>query len=54
VNVGGTLAVLHAIDRANVRQIIFSSSATVYGEPVYQPYDEAHPLAPHPFTGAPR
>ena len=26
--------------------IIFSSSATVYGEPQYLPYDEVHPLAP--------
>ena len=24
--------------------IIFSSSATVYGEPQYLPYDESHPL----------
>jgi UDP-glucose 4-epimerase len=46
VNVGGTLTLLHAMDRAGCRKIIFSSSATVYGEPVYLPYDEAHPTAP--------
>ena len=51
VNVAGTLALLHAMDRAGVTRIIFSSSATVYGEPVYQPYDEAHPTAPTSVYG---
>lgn len=51
VNVNGTLALLHAMDRAGCRRIIFSSSATVYGEPVYLPYDEAHPLAPTSVYG---
>jgi len=51
VNVAGTLALLHAMDRAGVRKLIFSSSATVYGEPVYQPYDEAHPLRPTSVYG---
>ena len=32
-NVGGTLALLRAMGRAGVKSIIFSSSATVYGEP---------------------
>ena len=51
VNVGGTLALLHAMDRAGCKQIIFSSSATVYGEPVYLPYDEDHPTAPTSVYG---
>ena len=51
VNVNGTLALLHAMDRSGCRRIIFSSSATVYGEPVYLPYDEAHPLAPTSVYG---
>lgn len=46
VNVNGTLALLHAMDRHGCRRIIFSSSATVYGEPIYLPYDEVHPLNP--------
>tara|TARA_B110000977_G_scaffold200873_1_gene292980 strand:+ start:3288 stop:4307 length:1020 start_codon:yes stop_codon:yes gene_type:complete len=46
VNVNGTLALLHAMDRHGCRRIIFSSSATVYGEPIYLPYDEMHPLNP--------
>ena len=41
VNVAGTLALLHAMDRAGCKKIIFSSSATVYGDPVYLPYDAA-------------
>ena len=30
----------------NVTKFIFSSSATVYGEPVYLPIDEKHPTEP--------
>ena len=51
VNVAGTLNLLGAMDRAGVTRVIFSSSATVYGEPVYQPYDEAHPLNPTSVYG---
>lgn len=45
-NVNGTLALLRAMDAVGCRRIIFSSSATVYGDPQYLPYDEAHPCAP--------
>ena len=51
VNLRGTLAVLRAMEDAACRRIIFSSSATVYGEPVYLPYDEAHPLNPTSVYG---
>lgn len=51
VNIGGTLALLHAMDRAGCRRMIFSSSATVYGEPQYLPYDEAHPTNPMSVYG---
>lgn len=51
VNVGGTLALLHAMERAGCKRLIFSSSATVYGEPVYLPYDEAHPTNPTSVYG---
>jgi UDP-glucose 4-epimerase len=51
VNVRGTLQLLAAMDRANVQRVIFSSSATVYGEPVYLPYDEAHPTNPTSVYG---
>ena len=46
VNVGGTAVLLAAMQRAKCNNIVFSSSATVYGAPVYLPYDEAHPTAP--------
>ncbi|WZB62590.1 UDP-glucose 4-epimerase GalE [Achromobacter xylosoxidans] len=45
-NVGGTLALLECMDEAGVRDIVFSSSATVYGEPVSLPYTEEHRIAP--------
>lgn len=51
VNVAGTLALLHAMDRADCKKIIFSSSATVYGDPIYLPYDEAHPTNPTSVYG---
>ena len=51
VNVGGTLALLNAMERAGCKRLIFSSSATVYGEPVYLPYDEAHPTNPTSVYG---
>lgn len=51
VNVTGTLCLLAAMDRVGCTRIIFSSSATVYGEPVYLPYDEAHPTAPASVYG---
>ncbi|NJS13261.1 MAG: UDP-glucose 4-epimerase GalE [Sphingopyxis sp.] len=45
-NVAGSARLLAAMDRAGCRRIVFSSSATVYGEPLYLPFDEAHPIAP--------
>jgi UDP-glucose 4-epimerase len=46
VNVGGTAVLLGAMERARCNNIVFSSSATVYGEPQYLPCDEDHPLHP--------
>ena len=43
-NVGSTLALLQAMSRANVRRIVFSSSATVYGDPAQVPITEASQL----------
>ena len=42
-NVGGTLTLLEAMEAEGVRTIVFSSSATVYGEPQRLPIDEKHP-----------
>jgi UDP-glucose 4-epimerase len=43
-NIGSTLALLQAMDRADVRRIVFSSSATVYGDPEQVPITETSPL----------
>ena len=49
-NVSGTLSLLQAMDRVNVRRIVFSSSATVYGDPAVVPIPETAPLtATNPY-----
>jgi UDP-glucose 4-epimerase len=45
-NVGGTLVLLAAMEKHGVHRIVFSSSATVYGEPEKLPIPESHPLRP--------
>ncbi|HWI37843.1 MAG TPA: UDP-glucose 4-epimerase GalE [Burkholderiales bacterium] len=45
-NVGGSVALLAAMERCGVAKIVFSSSATVYGEPERLPFTEDHPLRP--------
>ncbi len=45
-NVTGTIALLNAMDAVGCRNIVFSSSATVYGDPEYLPYDEQHRCKP--------
>ena len=45
-NVGSTLALLKTMDLFNVRKIVFSSSATVYGEPKVLPISENSALQP--------
>lgn len=49
-NVTGTQCLLRAMQLTQVRQLVFSSSATVYGEPRYLPLDEQHPTrATNPY-----
>ncbi|WP_120290494.1 UDP-glucose 4-epimerase GalE [Tardiphaga sp. 71_E8_N1_1] len=45
-NVVGTLRLAQAMQQTGVRNIVFSSSATVYGEPDVLPLREDHKLAP--------
>jgi UDP-glucose 4-epimerase len=45
-NVAGSIALLSAMANRGVRQMVFSSSATVYGEPERLPLTEDHPLRP--------
>jgi len=46
VNVQGTINVLEAAKKNNVKKVIFSSSAAVYGEPKEFPISEEHPTNP--------
>ena len=49
-NVQGSISVLEAMQAANVKTLVFSSSATVYGDPQYLPIDEEHPTrATNPY-----
>ena len=41
-NIGGTISLLKAMEAVHVGTLVFSSSATVYGEPQYLPLDEEH------------
>ena len=50
-NITGCVNLMNAIVENNVRKIIFSSSAAVYGEPEYSPVDEKHPTDPQNFYG---
>lgn len=44
-NVVGTLRLLDAMGECGVKTLVFSSSATVYGDPQQLPIPEAHPLS---------
>lgn len=44
-NVAGTVSLLQAMRRAGVRTLVFSSSATVYGDPAQLPIREDFPLS---------
>lgn len=50
-NVLGTINILETCYKHNVKKIIFASSAAVYGDPVYLPIDEEHPVKPTSFYG---
>ncbi len=44
-NVSSTVSMLETMARTSVNSIVFSSSATVYGDPQYLPIDEQHPIS---------
>ena len=44
-NVTGTISLLKAMQNTNTKNLVFSSSATVYGDPQYLPLDESHPTS---------
>ena len=45
-NVLGSKNLIECIKAKRIKKIIFSSSATVYGKPLYLPIDETHPRQP--------
>ncbi|XP_048358105.1 UDP-glucose 4-epimerase isoform X2 [Sphaerodactylus townsendi] len=44
VNLTGTIHLLETMKAHGVKNLVFSSSATVYGDPAYLPLDENHPV----------
>lgn len=52
VNVGGTFNVMDAAVRNGVTRLVYSSSASVYGDAVTDPMEEDHPFNNQNFYGA--
>lgn len=50
-NLNGTLNLLNAMMKHDVKTFVFSSTAAVYGYPKYLPVDEDHPLKPINYYG---
>ena len=51
VNILGTINTLECCIKSGVSKIIYSSSAAVYGNPLYLGVDENHPINPISFYG---
>ena len=52
VNIAGTFNILEACVKNNIKKLIWSSSASVYGDAVELPMTEDHPLNNRNFYGA--
>jgi UDP-glucose 4-epimerase len=52
VNIRGTFNVMQACVRHKVKRLVYSSSASVYGDAAYEPMDEKHPYNQQTFYGA--
>jgi len=46
-NVQGTISLIEAMKNCNIKNLVFSSSATVYGVPSFLPINEEHPINPN-------
>ena len=51
INIMGSINVLECCKRTKVRKIIYSSTAAVYGNPLYIGIDEKHQINPISFYG---
>ena len=52
VNIRGTFNVIEACVEKNIERLVYSSSASVYGDALYEPMDEEHPYNNKNFYGA--
>ena len=52
MNIGGTFNVLEACVQQGVKRLVYSSSASVYGDAVEEPMSEDHPFNNQNFYGA--
>ena len=52
VNIRGTFNVLEACVKKSIKRLVYSSSASVYGDAVREPMDEDHPFNNKNFYGA--
>ena len=50
-NVAGSLNLLNACIRHGIKSFVFSSTSSIYGNPIYLPIDEDHPLDPISYYG---
>lgn len=50
-NIMGIINILEECKKHHLQKIVFTSSAAVYGSPLYLPIDEKHPLHPISFYG---
>ena len=50
-NLAAAIYLVEAAVQAGCQNLVFSSTAAVYGEPQYSPVDEEHPLDPQNFYG---
>ena len=50
-NLNSTINILDLMEKYEITNILFSSSASVYGNALYTPIDENHPLNPFSFYG---
>ncbi|MGP1458083.1 MAG: UDP-glucose 4-epimerase GalE [Treponema sp.] len=50
-NITGTLNILNAAAAHDCKNMVFSSSAAIFGEPSYLPIDEDHPKNPENYYG---
>jgi UDP-glucose 4-epimerase len=51
-NIRGTFNVIEACVKKGVKRLVYSSSASVYGDAAYEPMDEDHPFNNKNFYGA--